>query len=281
MPLPKPSDDETHDDFIGRCMGDDQTNEDFPDNDQRLAVCEGIWDDNRSDAVDKKQAMQEGVCRRAIEAPVTLRQDGDGQSTISGHASVFFDGTPGTEFKLWENTVERIMPGTFDRALKEKDDVRGLFNHDPSLVLGRTSANTMDLSIDKRGLRYDIRPGDTTIGKDVVEHIARGDVTGSSFAFRITDETWRTEDDVEIREIRGVELFDVGPVTFPAYTGADTGVRDEARASYDKWKAGSKPPVPVASAGKREGNSVDGASDEWLRKTKEKLETDLARTAGS
>ncbi len=229
--------------------------------------------------MDTKQATQEAVCRRAISAPVELRKDGDGQSTISGHASVFYDGTPGTEYQLWDNAVERIMPGTFDRALKEKDDVRALFNHDPSLVLGRTSANTMDLSIDKRGLRYDIRPGDTTIGNDVVEHIARGDVTGSSFFFRITDETWRMEDDLDIREIRGVELFDVGPVTFPAYTGADTGVRDEARSSWKKWKDDHGQPTRMKDVAVSESES-GAASDEWMRKTKEKLEDDLGRIAG-
>ena len=232
--------------------------------------------------MDKKQATREGVCRRSIDAPVELRQDGDGQSTISGHAAVFYDGTPGTEFELWGDTVERIMPGTFDRALKEKDDVRGLFNHDPSLVLGRTSAKTMDLSIDKRGLRYDIRPGDTTIGNDVVSHIARGDVTGSSFSFRITDETWRMEDEMDIREIRGVELFDVGPVTFPAYTGADTGVRAEARSSWEKWKGEDAAGKNEQLALKRvSDDSSEPASDEWLKRTKEKIARDLAKTAGS
>ncbi len=281
MPLPKPKDSETHDDFIDRCMGDDQANEDFPDNDQRLGVCQTIWDDNRSESVDREQATQQTVCRRSIGALVELRKDGDGQSTISGHASVFFDGTPETEFKLWENTVERIMPGTFDRALKEHDDVRGLFNHDPSLVLGRTSANTMDLSIDKRGLRYDIRPGNTTIGNDVVSHIARGDVTGSSFAFRITDETWRMEDDLDIREIRGVALFDVGPVTFPAYTGADTGVRAEARSSWEAWKSETGQPTRMKDVAEELAEESDSCSDEWLKRTKERIADDLAKTAGT
>lgn len=167
--------------------------------------------------------------RRALAmkaAEVRIAEDGD-ERKIVGYASVFYDGTPDTEYQLWEDYVERIMPGSFDRALADKDDVRGLFNHDPDNLLGRTSAGTMTLAVDKRGLSYEIEPGDTTMARDVVEHIKRGDVDGSSFAFRVTDEDIRKENDVYIREISGVQLFDVGPVTYPAYTATTSGYRTE------------------------------------------------------
>lgn len=167
--------------------------------------------------------------RRALAmktAEVRIAEDGD-ERQIVGYAAVTYDGTPDTEYELYEDYVERIMPGAFDRALAEKDDVRGLFNHDPDNLLGRTSAGTMALAVDKKGLRYEIQPGDTTMARDVVEHIKRGDVDGSSFAFRVTDEDIRKEDDVYIREISGVRLFDVGPVTYPAYTATTSGYRTE------------------------------------------------------
>ena len=66
-------------------------------------------------------------------------------------------------------------PNAFDRALAESDDVRGLFNHDPDNLLGRTSSGTMRLSVDKKGLLYETDPGDTNVGRDVVQHIKRGD----------------------------------------------------------------------------------------------------------
>jgi len=162
----------------------------------------------------------------------------EGEAAIVGHAAVYYDGTDATEYKLWDGAVERIMPGTFDKAIKD-NDVRALFNHDPNNLLGRTSADTLTLESDKRGLAYEITPGDTSIGNDVVTHIQRGDLQGSSFAFVVTDQDWRTEDSVDIREIRGVELFDVGPVTFPAYEATDTGLRSsgDAREAYEAWKA--------------------------------------------
>lgn len=140
---------------------------------------------------------------------------------IEGYASVFYDGTPDTEYQLWDGAVERIMPGAFDRALKQDDPV-ALFNHDPSQLLGRKSAGTLRLSVDEKGLRYEIPPADTTVFRDVLEMQARGDLKGSSFGFWVKADQRRKEDGVEIREITEVELLDVGPVTFPAYEGTNS-----------------------------------------------------------
>lgn len=161
---------------------------------------------------------------------LTLRAaDGDGDEDaprIEGYAAVFYDGTPETEFDVWgDGTVlERIMPGTFERAIEE-DDVRALFNHSPDKVLGRKSADTLELEEDETGLFMSIDVPDTTVGNDVLESVRRGDVTGASFSFIVTDEDFRKEDGVRIREISGVQLFDVGPVTFPAFEGTSVDVR--------------------------------------------------------
>ncbi|KKN27507.1 hypothetical protein LCGC14_0863910 [marine sediment metagenome] len=187
-----------------------------------------------------------GGVRRSIRmlsmGPAEIRLDESGEHPrLVGYASVFFDGTAKTEFRLWEDMVERIMPGAFDKTLKAKDDVRALFNHDPSMILGRTTAGTVELETDKRGLKYSIDLGSTTIAEDVVKHIRRGDVSGSSFGFEVTDVEHRMEDKVNIREITGVKLFDVGPVTFPAYEATDVVVRQdemaEIRSELAEWRA--------------------------------------------
>lgn len=147
---------------------------------------------------------------------LAVRETGK-EPAIIGYAAVFYRADdPGTEFELWTGCKERIMPGCFDRAMRE-DDCRGLFNHDPNCVLGRTKAGTMRLSIDAMGLQYEIAPSSVTINSDVREMIKRGDVTGSSFSFEVTDQDDIVEDGIRIRQIRGVKLYDVGPVTFPAY----------------------------------------------------------------
>ncbi len=184
--------------------------------------------------------------RRSIEQPVSIETRGDGEdkkAVISGLGITYYnDSNPGTEFRLWEGVVERIKPGAFDQAIKD-DDVRGLFNHDPSQVLGRTKSGTMRLAATDNGVTYEIDEADTSVYRDVSEHIRRGDVTGASFAFKVTEERWHEDGDKEVREILGGELFDVGPVTYPAYqaTEATFAARSEgedisARTSYDAWK---------------------------------------------
>lgn len=140
---------------------------------------------------------------------------------VEGYAAVFYDpDTPGTEFKYWEDAVERIMPGAFDKALK-RDNVVALLNHNPDNILGRTSAGTLRLKVDKRGLHYSVPPADTQLWRDVYELQQRGDLLGSSFGFVIKDEHVEKRDGVVVREIRDVELIDVGPVTFPAYEATE------------------------------------------------------------
>src|SRR5262249_1849806 len=147
---------------------------------------------------------------------------------LSGYASVFWiEGDLGTEYQIQDDVRERIMPGAFDRALAEQDDVRCLVNHDESHILGRTSAKppTLTLSVDKRGLKYEVSLPNTQTGRDIAESIRRGDIRESSFQFVPSVVSWTEEGDTLIREIREVRLYDVSPVTFPAYTGTDVYAR--------------------------------------------------------
>jgi HK97 family phage prohead protease len=159
-----------------------------------------------------------------------LRAKDDGH--IEGHAAVF-----NQEYVLYDGgnfrVVETVKPGAFTRALKEKQDVRCLMNHDPNHVLGRTASGTLKLKQDDDGLYYDCTPPDTQLGRDVVTLVKRGDISGSSFAFNVTAQTWREEKKdgvtVSTREIEDVDLFDASPVTYPAYTGTDVSARAEMR----------------------------------------------------
>lgn len=169
---------------------------------------------------------------RAVET--FKRADGDDEQLkgIRGTAAVFFDAADavGTQYRLWRDTWERIMPGAFDDALGRPDDVRCLQNHDPRLLLGRNMSETLRLSVDASGLHYETDTPDTSAGRDTVISLERGDMTGSSFAFIAQRASWVEETDEDgdtlyYRQIEAVELFDVGPVTYPAYSGTDSGVR--------------------------------------------------------
>lgn len=157
--------------------------------------------------------------------PVELRvTEVDGKKKIRGYAAVF---NRKSEVLWWFREV--IKPGAFTRAL-EKSDIRALVDHDPSRILaryipGRTS-NTLSVREDSTGLFYEIEPPDTSVGRDILVSIERGDVTGSSFAFTVRTDKWRMDDGEQLREIEEVdEIFDVSPVTYPAYPDTSVGIR--------------------------------------------------------
>lgn len=123
---------------------------------------------------------------------------------------------------------EIIAPGAFDDT--DMSDVRGLFNHDSNYVLGRNVSKTLRLKTTANGLQYEIDLPDTQTIRDLVlGPIERGDVDQSSFGFivgRGNDEWDEDDEGVLIRTINKVrELFDVSPVTFPAYTDTTVGAR--------------------------------------------------------
>ena len=177
--------------------------------------------------------------RFCSELAILEARQTDGSTVISGYGSTFFsESDPRTEFRHGDFR-ERIAPGAFDKVLLERQDTVGLFNHNSDNVLGRMSAGTLDLVQDGRGLRYTIRAGRTSVAKDVAENIRLGNITGSSFAFTVRDggqEFSELEDGTLLRTITEVhELFDVGPVTYPAY-GATTAERNSIDAVHDKFR---------------------------------------------
>lgn len=177
--------------------------------------------------------------RRTLQTyrPQLVRSTDGKPSKIAGYAAVYYNASdPGTEYELYRgNTfrlVERFLPGCFDRAVRE-DDVRALFNHNADNILGRLRSGTLRLFSDAKGLRYEIDPPDTTLARDLIESLKRGDVTGSSFCFdyvtTTTTEERRDGIDQEILQVSEAKLFDVGPVTFPAYTSTTSEARAQAR----------------------------------------------------
>ena len=134
---------------------------------------------------------------------------------VVGHASVYN--------RLSENLggfKEIIAPGAFDDVLG--DDVRALINHDYNLILARTTSGTLELSTDETGLKYEFTIPETSYGKDLAVSMERGDISQSSFAFTVDDDTWETVNGEDVRTITKVKrLYDVSPVTYPAYPDAN------------------------------------------------------------
>lgn len=157
--------------------------------------------------------------------------ESDGGTCIEGHAAVF---------DSWSETLggifpfkEKVCKGAFAESIG-RDDIRALFNHDPNYVLGRNRAGTLELVEDDVGLRVRITPPDTSWARDITTSIRRGDISQMSIGFVVEDDEWSSKDGIDTRELKKVRLFDVSPVTFPAYTATDVGVR--AMQEYDVYK---------------------------------------------
>lgn len=145
---------------------------------------------------------------------VELRSaDLDGR-TLRGVAAVF-----GTAAKIGNRYYERIDRHALDGVLG--DDVRALVNHDPSLLLGRTTAGTLRLAVGDDGLGFELDLPDTQLGRDVGELVRRRDLDAMSFGFMPgAIEKGRAGDGLQIRTHTKIrELRDVSLATYPAYEG--------------------------------------------------------------
>ena len=150
--------------------------------------------------------------------------DGPEVRRIGGYAALF--NTVSEE--LW-GFREEIAPGAFAQTLQEGTDVRALFNHDPNLVLGRSTAGTLRLQEDDRGLAFEIDLPDTSYAQDLWRLIERRDVSQMSFGFLVVTDEWRMKDGLPLRTVRTADLFDVSPVTYPAYAETNVAVRSRAQ----------------------------------------------------
>jgi HK97 family phage prohead protease len=194
---------------------------------------------------------------RTAKTDIWHIRSGDSKSSdlqIAGYAARYnkFSTDEGLPFK------EVIRPGAFSKILAKNPDVVCLLNHDPNMVLGRTSAGTLTLMNDQNGLKFVCSLPDTELGHSTRESVKRGDIAGCSFSFNVgpDDVEWRyasdmindpcddddddcddelyrcmrsktvMPDDTSVRVINNFsQVHDVGPVTFPAYSSTSVVAR--------------------------------------------------------
>lgn len=154
------------------------------------------------------------------DAELRVKRGDGGKPTIYGYAARFN--------KLSQDLGgfrEKIDRKAFDSVVKSAD-VRALANHNPDLVMGRTKSGTLMIEATQYGLRYEVSPPDTPLMAHWVASIERGDVDGSSFSFNVDEDAWDYSTDPPTRTLLHVrDLFDVGPVVYPAYLDATVAVR--------------------------------------------------------
>lgn len=122
---------------------------------------------------------------------------------------------------LWDEFVEQFAPNAFKDSLAAGADVRALYEHDHSALLGRNTSGTLVLSEDATGLRFELTPPDTQLGRDVLILVERGDISGMSFGFRALKDQWDSTQQPYVRTVLAAELREITVTSLPAYRETD------------------------------------------------------------
>lgn len=162
---------------------------------------------------ERGERVEKGIESRQYIQDLEVRVEGDGM-TLRGYAAVFNSPSQPLPF------IETIQPGAFRASLQSRNDIKLLWNHDTSTVLGSTRAGTLSLIEDERGLRVEAQLPDTQAGRDAATLIKRGDVNAFSFGFRVpaNGDEWPTASE---RILKRVNIHEVSLVAFPAYTATE------------------------------------------------------------
>lgn len=174
--------------------------------------------------------------KRFLQGSIEIekRNDGEESRTVSGYAVVFDKWSKVIGRGTWA-FQEKISRNAFDGV--DMSEVVATFNHNFDNILARVDSNTLNLTIDDYGLKYSFEAPSTTTGDDLLENIRNGNIKGSSFMFTPSEQRWTYKDDkeeeVDEREITKIEvLYELGPVTIPAYPDSTAA----ARRSYEEQK---------------------------------------------
>ena len=176
---------------------------------------------------------------RSVPTEFTTRDDGD-NPVIEGYFAVF-----DSNYEIAPGMSESVAQGAFSRT--SSGDIRALINHDTTLVLGRTKANTLQLREDAHGLwgHIDINPNDVD-AMNLYERVKRGDVDQCSFGFDIRSQDTDIAEDGSIHwTIKDVDLYEVSCCTFPAYEKTNISARSAERdlirkRELEAWKEKTK-----------------------------------------
>jgi len=188
--MPQPRSDETRDDFIDRCMGDAEAVADFPDADQRYAVCNSLWED-------RDKSMQ----HKSLSIPFELKREPDADGYFEGYAAVFENVDRG---------MDVIQRGAFAKSLGSGRKVKLLWQHDMGSVIGVL----VELREDERGLYVKGRLlADVRKGAEALSLLRAGAIDGISIGYRTVQAT--KEGGGSVRRLLEVDLYEVSLVTMP------------------------------------------------------------------
>lgn len=146
---------------------------------------------------------------------------------LTGRPIVFYrNGDPTTEYELYTDVFERVMPTAVDAALKSKADVILTHGHDLMQTLGRVGSGTLKLTKTTFGLEFECELGRNAVADYILSAVERRDLDNGSFTFTPVEEAWKElPSGATIRELHSVALAEICVCTRGAYAATSAGVR--------------------------------------------------------
>jgi len=153
----------------------------------------------------------------SVELRAYKTEEEESRMLVEGYAIVF-----NSESRDLGGFTEVVKEDALDKALERNTDVLALYGHDYQNVLGRQSADTLQLEKDERGIKFTLDLPNTQLGRDVYTLVERGDLKGNSFGFTVEKDSWDKKGDKVIRTIEQVrDLFEISIVSLPAYEATE------------------------------------------------------------
>lgn len=144
-----------------------------------------------------------------------VRASRDGR-TLRGYAARFNE--PSLDLDGFTEVIER---GAFRDSLRDRPDVVLLHSHDSSRPLARTTAGTLKLREDRRGLSFEATVPNSAEARHILLLVEQRVLTGMSIGFmvrRAEDESWEdNRSGSVVRTLHRVTLIEASTVTWPAY----------------------------------------------------------------
>ena len=260
MPLPKPYGSETQAEFMERCTSDDKIRTEFPDNDQRVAVClsqakkgEKMSDDLIDEAHETDETKYEDG-ELDVKFEIKTEEIGEEKGLFSGYGSIFNNKDLGNDV---------VLAGAFAQSIGRKGAkaVKLLYQHKQDEPIGVFD----EIIEDSKGLKVKGRLAmGTQRGKEVYELMKMGAIDGLSIGYRVDDKGYEYDKRRRRRMLKSVDLMEISAVTFPmnprariqAVKGAERTVRDWEQFLRDEGNLSRTEAKAAASA-------VSKALEQW------------------
>jgi len=219
MPIPKPNSGESEDAFMGRCMDSDTMQAEYPESDQRVAVCLSSFRDGNKKGTDMNDEHQDDIQEEVkfiedgtldCHADFELKaydddEDDEAKGMFSGYASVFGNKDLGNDV---------VVQGAFQKSIRAKGarKIKMLFQHDTKEPIGVYTK----VKEDAQGLYVEGKLAmQTQKGREVYELMKMGAIDGLSVGYRVDAKGYSYDDRGKKRYLKQVDLMEISAVTFP------------------------------------------------------------------